>query len=111
TLYWEKTNGRLQRYYSYALSNYQNDNELTSELYNTVINTKGFLLNNSSKIRNIISSSNDPELKKTYQQWLETKEHLNQAYQLSKEEIVQQKINVDSLKQKDDELERELSQK
>jgi CHAT domain-containing protein len=111
TLYWEKTNGRLQRYYSYALSNYQNDNELTSELYNTVINTKGFLLNNSSKIRNVISSSNDPELKKTYQQWLETKEHLNQAYQLSKEEIVQQKINVDSLKQKDDELERELSQK
>jgi CHAT domain-containing protein len=111
TLYWEKTNGRLQRYYSYALSNYLNDTELTSELYNTVINTKGFLLNNSSKIRNIISSSNDPELKKAYQQWLETKEHLNQAYQLSKEEIVQQKINVDSLKQKADEFERELSQK
>jgi CHAT domain-containing protein len=111
TLYWEKTNGRLQRFYSYALANYQNDNDLTTQLYNTVINTKGFLLNNSSKIRNIIASSSDPELKKTYQLWLETKEHLNQAYQLSKEEITQQKINVDSLKQKADELERELSQK
>jgi CHAT domain-containing protein len=111
TLYWEKTNGRLQRFYSFSLSNYQNDNELTGQLYNTVINTKGFLLNNSSKIRNIIASSDDPELKKTYQQWLETKEHLNQAYQLSKEEIAQQKINVDSLKQTADELERGLSQK
>jgi CHAT domain-containing protein len=110
TLYWEKTNGRLQRFYSYALSNYRNDNELTVQLYNTVINTKGFLLNNSSKIRNIIASSDDPELKRTYQQWLESKEHLNKAYQMSKEEIAQQKINVDSLRQKVDELERSLSQ-
>ena len=111
TLYWEKTNIRLQRFYSFATANYKNDQELTSQLYNTVINTKGFLLSNSSKIRNIIASSTDEVLKATYSQWLETKENLNQAYQLSKEEVVQQKINLDSLKQRSDNLERELSQK
>ncbi len=111
TLYWEKTNIRLQRFYSFATTNYKNDSELTSQLYNTVINTKGFLLSNSSKIRNIISSSTDESLKKTYSQWLETKENLNQVYQLSKEEITEQKINVDSLKQRSNDLERELSQK
>lgn len=111
TLYWEKTNTRLQRYYSFVHANYKNDAELTKQFYNTVVNTKGFLLNNSSKIRNIISLSTDESLKMTYSQWLETKENLNQAYQLSKEELTQENVNLDSLKRRADELERELSQK
>ncbi len=111
TLYWEKTNNRLQRFYAFANSNYKTDAELVASFYNTIINTKGFLLNNSSKIRNIIFSSNDESLKTTYTQWLETKENLNQAYQLSKEELVADRVNVDSLQQRADELERELSQK
>jgi CHAT domain-containing protein len=111
TLYWEKTNLRLQRYYAFAHANYANNTELTNELYAAVINTKGFLLNNSSKIRDIISSSTDESLKKTYKQWAENKENLNRAYQLSKEEIKEQRINIDSLKERTDFLERELSQK
>jgi len=111
TLYWEKTNTRLQRYYSFIYSNYKTDPDLVKQFYNTVVNTKGFLLNNSSKIRNIISGSTDESLKTTYSQWLETKENLNQAYQLSKEELAQEKVNLDSLKRRADELERELSQK
>lgn len=110
TLYWEKTNSRLQRFYSFAQSN-ATDSELTQQLYNTVINTKGFLLNNASKIRAIISTSTDESLKATYKQWLETKENLNNAYQLSKEEVANEKVNVDSLKRRVNELERELSQK
>ncbi|PBQ32110.1 hypothetical protein CNR22_10115 [Sphingobacteriaceae bacterium] len=111
TLYWEKTNTRLQRFYSFVYNNYKNDADLIKLFYNTVVNTKGFLLSNSSKIRNIISSSTDESLKTTYSQWLETKENLNQAYQLSKEELAQEKVNLDSLKRRADELERELSQK
>lgn len=111
TLYWEKTNKRLQRYYAFATANYKSDAVLLREFYSTIINTKGFLLNNSSKIRNIIFSSNDESIKTSYTQWLETKENLNQAYQLSKEEIAQEKINVDSLKRRVDDLEKELSQK
>ncbi|MBA3679787.1 MAG: CHAT domain-containing protein [Bacteroidetes bacterium] len=111
TLYWEKTNNRLQRFYAFAYANNKTSADLAQQLYNTVINTKGFLLSNSSKIRNIISSSGDESLKTTYNQWLDTKENLNQAYQLSKEELVQEHVNVDSLKRRADELERELSQK
>lgn len=111
SLYWEKTNTRLQRFYAFASSNADKDPELTEQFYTTVINTKGFLLNTSSKIRNIISSSTNEELKTTYNQWLETKENLNMAYQLSKEELAQDRINVDSLQRRADELERELSQK
>jgi CHAT domain-containing protein len=116
TLYWEKTNTRLQRFYSFVLANYKLNEEtiddgLLTQFYTTLINTKGFLLNNSSKIRNIISTSTDESLKTTYNRWLETKENLNRAFQLSKEELAQEKINIDSLKTKADALERELSQK
>lgn len=111
TLYWDKTNNRLQRFYAFAAANYKTDAGLVNQFYNTVINTKGFLLNNSSKIRSIISSSSDETLKTSYNQWLETKENLNQAYQMSKEELAQEKVNLDSLKTRADVLERELSQK
>lgn len=39
------------------------------------------------------------------------KENLNRAYQLSKEELTWEQVNIDSLKAQVDELERELSQK
>ncbi len=111
TLYWEKTNNRLQRFYSFAFVNSSADTSLSKQLYNTLINTKGFLLSNSSKIRNIIAASDDKSLKLAYKHWLETKENLNQAYQLSKEELEKEKVNIDSLKNRVNELERELSQK
>jgi CHAT domain-containing protein len=111
TLYWDKTANRLQRFYSFVCSNADNSQDLIVPFYNTAINTKGFLLNNSSKIRNIISESEDISLKDSYKQWLETKENLNSAYQLSKEELYEEHVNIDSLQKRADELERELSSK
>lgn len=111
TLYWTKTNARLQRYFSFLLANSKNDADLVTQMYSTSINTKGFLLNNSNKIRAVIFSGKDEDLKNTYAQWLETKENLNMAYQLSKEELAEENINLDSLTQREEELERLLSQK
>ncbi len=111
TLYWEKTNSRLQRYFAFSRTVVASDAEWVKQLYTTVISTKGFLLNGSTKIRNAIAEGSDEDLKTLYAQWQETKEYLNQAYQLSKEEIAEEKINVDSLKRRQDELERQLSQK
>lgn len=111
TLYWEKTNSLLHRYYSFVIANYKTEPELLVSLYNTLVNTKGFLLNTSSKIRTTIANSGDAELQQTYNNWLETKEQMNTAYQLSKQELVEEKINVDSLETKAAEYERILSQK
>ncbi|MGZ3882723.1 MAG: CHAT domain-containing protein [Bacteroidia bacterium] len=109
--YWEKTTTRLNRYYSFVLANYKQMPELTTHLYTGVINTKGFLLNTSSKIRNNIFSSGDAELQQTYNDWLEAKENLNTVFQMSKQEIKDQHINTDSLESRVNELERILSQK
>lgn len=110
-LYWEKTRNTLQRYYSFVHANNGADTALVKQVLNTVIITKGFLLNGSSKLRNTIIESGDMELKAIYKNWLETKENLNSAYELSKEELAKEKINVDSLQRKIDEYERQLSQK
>ncbi|MBL7918172.1 MAG: tetratricopeptide repeat protein, partial [Bacteroidia bacterium] len=110
-VYWDKTRNRIQRFYSFAYSNYAAHPELINQMLNTIIATKGFLLNGSSKLRNTIMQSDDAELKKTYKKWLDTKENLNSAYQLSKEELAQEKINLDSLQKKADEYERILSKK
>lgn len=111
TLYWEKTNSLLHRYYSFVVANYTKEASLLNSLFNTLVNTKGFLLNTSSKIRNAIANSGDAELQDAYNSWLETKEQLNTAYQLSKAELAEEKINVDSLESKANEYERLLSQK
>jgi CHAT domain-containing protein/tetratricopeptide (TPR) repeat protein len=111
TLYWDKTNNRLQRYFNFCYQNIKSNPQLLNEFYATVINTKGFLLNNSSKIKNTILSSNDESLKNTYNKWLEAKENLNAAFQLSSEELANEHINLDSLKKSAEFLERELSQK
>jgi CHAT domain-containing protein len=111
TLYWEKTNNRLHRYYSFVIANYQKQPELLVPFYNTLINTKGFLLNTSSKIRDIIAGSDDSELKQTYSEWLETKESLNKAYSMTKEEQKEEYVNLDSLETRANALERKLSEK
>ncbi|HQQ93057.1 MAG TPA: CHAT domain-containing protein [Bacteroidia bacterium] len=111
TQYWDRTSNRLQRYFAFAASTWKKQNGLLEDFYSNCINTKGFLITNSSKIRNSIVSGNDEGLKQNYQDWLETKENLNLAYQMSKEELEQEKVNLDSLKKREDELERILSQK
>ena len=110
-LYWDKTNIRLQRFYSFAHANSADNKDLVQALFKTLVNTKGFLLNNSAKIRNTIFESKDSVLKETYKNWLITKENLSLAYQLSKEELIQEKINLDSLTERSRDLEKDLSQR
>lgn len=110
-LYWEKATTRLHRYYSFVLANYKQQPDLLKNFYTGVINTKGFLMNTSSKIRNAIFASGDAGLQKTYNDWLEAKENLNTVFQMSKQEITDEHVNVDSIESRVNELERELSQK
>ena len=110
-VYWEKTNLRLQRFYSFASSHATGNPELQQQLFSTLIASKGFLLNNSFRIRNSIFSGSDTVIKNTYKEWLQTKEQLNMAYQLSKDEQVLEKINLDSLNLQANKLEKELSQR
>lgn len=73
--------------------------------------TKGILLSASTALRNTIFSQNDEELTALYEQWLDQKQQLANAYALSDEEIKKQDLNVDSLENAANQTERDLSVK
>ncbi|WNB17487.1 CHAT domain-containing tetratricopeptide repeat protein [Marivirga arenosa] len=111
TKYWEQLKPRFFRYYNYALENYYEYPELLDNLIKYRLATKGILLTASTALRNSIYNQNDPELEKLYEQWLDQKQQLTNAYTLSDEEIDEQSINIDSLQNVANQTEKELSLK
>jgi len=107
--YWSRTATRLNQYYAVILSQAINQPSLVSSAYNTLLQTRGFLMDGSSRLRHKIMSSTDTVLIRVYKDWLSTMEQINHAYELSKEEIKQSQINLDSLSIRAGELERNLS--
>ena len=85
--------------------------ELLADFYDLQLVTKAILLNASNKIRTAILSSEDAGLIERYQQWTSSKETLARLYTLTKEEWQQQPGRIDSLEERANELEKELSRR
>lgn len=104
----ERTN--LWQKYSNGFTNtipqivYNVNNEETGELlYNTVLFSKGILLNTNIEMTKLLTESGNKELLETYQMLLVNKSILNKCYEYKTE-----RFNVDSLKEVINMQEREL---
>jgi len=86
-------------------------NEIIGELYNLQLSTKALLLSASNKVRNRIISSGDSELIALFQSWLALKENIVKSYALSKEEIVQNQLDIPAMENQANEMEKQLSLK
>lgn len=106
--FWNKNRSRFERFNSFAVSA-PGQTELIEAMYNNQLRTKAILLNATSKVRNNILNSGDSILRNKYIQWLDYKENLAQLYNMSKAELSEQKINVDSIENISNTLEKELS--
>lgn len=111
TKYWEQLKPRFFRFYNFALENHEEYPELLEDFMRYRLATKGILLSASTALRNTIYSENDEELTNLYEQWLDQKQQLANAYALSDEEIKEQNLNVDSLENEANQTERDLSVK
>lgn len=111
THYWNILSPRFQRYYSFVGDNYQNDPGLLTRAFNVRLSTKALLLNATSKVKSLILNSNDQALIKDYLRWLDQKEMLARYYSMSKEDLADEKINLDSLEQATNSLEKSLSER
>lgn len=109
TRFWDKTTPRFNRFNSYVVAAYEKNPALLETMFNNQLNTKALLLNSSSRVRNLILSSGDQELIRNYNEWIAVKENLGRCYGMSKAELNEEKINVDSLEQAADKLEKNLS--
>ncbi|MEM6522880.1 MAG: CHAT domain-containing tetratricopeptide repeat protein [Bacteroidota bacterium] len=111
TRYWDKLRPRFERFYSFVVDSRKGDPGLISDMYDYHIATKGLLLRATTKIKNKILRSDDEDLIRSYGIWLDQKETLARYYSYSKEELRDQKINLDSLERATNSTEKLLSQK
>ncbi len=107
--YWNRTAVRINNYNGLVLAQALTTPSLVNNAYTILLQTRGFLMDGSSRLRHRILSSNDTLLSALYKEWLSTMEQINHAYELSKDEVKQEQINLDSLTQRAGLLERQLS--
>lgn len=111
TKYWDILAPRFQRFYNFALETAATHSAILGDLYDYHIATKALLLSSTNKVKRSIFSSGDGELIRTYVAWLDQKEQLARLYAYSKEEIEQQKINLDSIERATNAMEKRLSER
>ncbi len=107
--YWSKIQPRFFRYFSFASQASEKLPGVSAEMFNYRLATKSLLMSSSQKIRNSILTSGDEMLVGEYLQWIDIKESLATYYSFSKEEIISQKVNLDSLEQLANKKEKYLS--
>jgi len=111
TKYWDVLSPRFQRFYNFALEAQQQNPHVVEALYDYHIATKALLLNSTNKVKQSILASKDAVLIKDYNTWLDQKETLARLYAYSKQELSEQKINLDSIQRTANAMERKLSER
>jgi CHAT domain-containing protein len=110
TVFWNLIQPKFERFYSYVLQASSQDPALLTDMYNAQLLTKALLLNSTSKVKQAILNSNNPKLIALYNKYLAQKEYLARVYTMSKSELSEQKINVDSLEKATNTTEKQLSE-
>lgn len=111
TKYWDVLQPRFQRFYNFCLDASAGNPLLVQEMYDYQMATKGLLLNSTNKIKKAIFASGNNELIKDYIAWLDKKETLARYYSLAKEDLKEQKIDLQTLEKEANDMERSLSQR
>lgn len=111
TKYWDVLSPRFQRFYNFALEASAQNPQAIVALYDYQIATKALLLSATNKVKQSILASKDATLIKDYNTWLDQKETLARLYAYSKQELSEQKINLDSIQRATNAMERKLSER
>src|SRR5260221_12108336 len=111
TKFWDVLQPRFQRFFNYCLDAQATNSTIVNDMFNYQIATKALLLNSTNKIKQAILGSGNVDLIKDYTAWLDKKETLARYYSLSKNELNEQKIDLEALEQEANRMERSLSQK
>jgi CHAT domain-containing protein/Flp pilus assembly protein TadD len=109
TKYWDITFPRFQRFNNFAVAAAAVKPAIAEDIYDYHTATKALLLNATNKIKQAILGSGDQSLIKDYLAWLTKKEELSRYYSLTKEELIQQKIDLPALENEANGMERALS--
>lgn len=107
--FYKTINSEFEQFNTYALMRATTEPLVLTKMYNNQLATKALILNASNKVRQKILTSRDTSLINLYKKWLQQKEVLSKLYSLSKEEVANEKISIDSLEALANQLEKKLS--
>lgn len=108
-LYWKTLRPRFESYYAFTTS--VDKASILQKALNYRLATKAMLLSGSTKVKKEILNSGDQALIKDYETWLDQKGTLAHYYAMSKEEIEEQGVNIDSINRAANTLEKSLSER
>ncbi len=110
TKYWDVMSPRFQRFYNFAIEASASNPHVLQDLYDYQMATKALLLSSTNKIKKNILASGNQSLIKDYRAWLDQKETLARLYAYSKDDLKEQKINLDSIERSTNAMEKKLSE-
>lgn len=106
---WAKLRPSFIKFYAFASSH--GTPAAIEEMYDIQLAIKGILLSTTTKMRQEILNSDDESLKNDYLSWTYLKEELANYYTLSKQDLKDQGINLDSIESAANALEKQMSLK
>ncbi len=109
--FWAKIKKDFEFYNTVAADFQLEKPKYLENMYDFALATKSLLLNSSIKTRNAILNSGDSTLIGLFEDWLEKKEFLTSTLSRSDEELAEDEININDIKDEISQLEKELSEK
>ncbi|MEJ1241344.1 CHAT domain-containing tetratricopeptide repeat protein [Chryseolinea sp. T2] len=109
TKYWDVLSPRFQRFYSFAIDAAKVQPGIVEDIFDYQIATKALLLSSTNKVKESILNSGDKSLVHDYKVWLDQKETLARLYGYTQEDLKLQRINLDSMEQATNSMEKSLS--
>src|SRR5690606_2194381 len=109
--YWDVLSPRFQRFYNFAIEAQTSVPDVVTDVFNYQLATKALLLNSTNKIKQSIFASRDGVLIRDYLTWVDQKEQLARLYAYSKSELKEQQINIDSIENAANAMEKSLSER
>ena len=108
-MYWQTLQPRFEKYYAFTASS--STPEVAQRALQYRLATKAMLLSGTNKVKSQILQSGDSSLINDYQTWLDHKGALAHYYSMSREDLREQKINIDSIDRVANALEKSLSER
>lgn len=109
TKYWDLLSSRFQRFYNFALEAAPSDKKILTDLFEYRVATKGILLSSTRNISESITNSGNQQLMDDYTNWIDHKEQLTKLYAYSKQDLIEQAVNIDSLEANVNSMEKKIS--
>jgi CHAT domain-containing protein len=109
--YWKTMNNFFETFISFSLKRMKDNPDIIGAAFDNILFSKAILFNSSNKIKKRIFSSGDSLLISMYKEYIGMKDMLLKFYSMTSSQLKSQGINLDSIENNVNNIEKEISLK